>query len=281
MRARWIVVAVVVVLAVAVGVFAVVRMGGTEESPAYVALGDSYAAGTGTSEGDDEDNPCRRSDEAHPHLLAAASAVELDFVACSGATTADLLAEQVPAVGADTRMVTVTIGGNDVGFTRALRVCALTPESTECTGQVAEAEAVLAALPDTIATVIAAVRERAPEARIHVTGYPLLVGAGVADGSATCRIATFDVPAELAAATVSVNTGLNAAIAAGVAAAGDEDAVFVDVVGIFEGHDLCAADPWINGVVASGGSASVNSFHLNAAGERAYAEAITAAGFGG
>lgn len=277
---RWALV-VAAVAAVAIVVVAVLQLT-TAASAAYVALGDSYASGAGTSAGSAEENECRRSDEAHPNLLAAEveALADLDFVACSGATTADLLAEQLPAVGADTQVVTMTIGGNDVGLTRSLRVCALTPESTDCTGAVAAAQDVIGELPAAIAGVIGQVRERAPEARVFVTAYPVLVGADVVAGTAACMIAGFDVPPELAEVSDAINAALNAAVAAGVEEAEDANTVFVDVAPAFVGHDLCAAAPWINGVVLSGGSASVNSFHLNAAGERAYADALLEAGIG-
>ncbi|MDX5319264.1 MAG: SGNH/GDSL hydrolase family protein [Actinomycetes bacterium] len=279
---RWALVAAAVVT-VAIAVVAVLQFTSGPASAAYVALGDSYASGAGTSSGTAEENECRRSDAAHPNLLAAEveALADLDFVACSGATTEDLLAEQLPAVGAGTQVVTMTIGGNDVGLTRSLRVCALTPESTDCTGAVAGAQDVIGQLPARIADVIGQVRERAPEARVFVTAYPVLVGADVVAGTAACTIAGFDVPPEVAQVSDAINNSLNEAVAAGVEQAGDPDAVFVDVAPAFEGHDLCAADPWINGVVLSGGSASVNSFHLNAAGERAYADALLAAGIGG
>ena len=127
---------------------------------------------------------------------------------------------------------------------------------------------------------IGQVRERAPEARVFVTAYPVLVGADVVAGTAACTIAGFDVPPELAEVSDAINAALNAAVAAGVEEAEDANTVFVDVAPAFVGHDLCAAAPWINGVVLSGGSASVNSFHLNAAGERAYADALLEAGIG-
>lgn len=278
---RWALVA-VAVIAIAAVVVAVPQLR-TPVAAAYVALGDSYASGAGTSEGSAEENECRRSDEAHPALLAAevANLADLDLVACSGATTTDLLAEQLPSVGDGTRVVTMTIGGNDVGLTRSLRVCALTPESTDCTGAVAGAQEVIGELPQRIADVIAKVRERAPEARVYVTAYPIFVGPDVVAGTAACTIAGFDVPTELALVSDAINASLNAAIAEGVEAASDPNAVFVDVAPAFVGHDLCAPEPWINGVVLSGGSASVNSFHLNAAGERAYADALLAAGIGG
>lgn len=276
---RWVAL-LVAVAAVAAVVVAVLQLRPGPMSAGYVALGDSYASGAGTSVGSAEENECRRSDEAYPNLLAAEdeALADLDFVACSGATTEDLLAEQLPAVGADTRVVTMTIGGNDVGLTRSLRVCALTPESTDCTGAVEAAQDVIGALPAKIAGVIGQVRERAPDARVYVTAYPVLVGAEVVAGTRACQISTFDVPPELAQVSDAINASLNGAVAAGVVAAGDADAVFVDVAPAFEGHDLCADQPWINGVVVSGGSASVSSFHLNAAGERAYAEALLAAG---
>jgi GDSL-like lipase/acylhydrolase family protein len=91
--------------------------------PRYIALGDSYASGQGT--GAYQDRACFRSDASHPHLLAAAQGMTESFtdVTCGGAELADLtqanpvgVRPQLAALlGSAPEMVTLTIGGNDLG----------------------------------------------------------------------------------------------------------------------------------------------------------------------
>ena len=102
----------------------------------YVALGDSYQAGQGAYNYDPATdikgtNECHRSANAYPNNLVNTSFVKLtlDFRACSGAKISDMLVAnaqgrppwndgiaQVNALGIDTRLVTVGIVGNDLGF---------------------------------------------------------------------------------------------------------------------------------------------------------------------
>lgn len=94
----------------------------------YVALGSSYASGPGIEPM--EDRGCMRSAGNYPHRLAAGLGLELVDATCAGATTADVLlgrqqqvpgggtvaAPQVDSVTPDTTLVTVSIGGNDLGL---------------------------------------------------------------------------------------------------------------------------------------------------------------------
>ena len=88
----------------------------------YVAMGDSYASGLGA--GNLSGGSCDRSSGAADQLWANAhSPASFAFVACAGATTADIINSQVSALSSSTTLVSVTIGGNDVlgwyGDTRA------------------------------------------------------------------------------------------------------------------------------------------------------------------
>ncbi|MDH3039159.1 GDSL-type esterase/lipase family protein [Streptomyces sp. TRM75561] len=89
----------------------------------YVALGDSYVSAPGVP--DEIDAACARSSGNYPHLLAGKIKAQLTDVSCAGATTADLAAPQgtapaqFTALNRKTDLVTVTIGGNDIGFTRS------------------------------------------------------------------------------------------------------------------------------------------------------------------
>ena len=90
----------------------------------YVALGDSYSSGTGTRDYS-LNSGCQRGPYAYPYLIKQHRPnTTLNFVACSGAKTGDVLANQVSAVNSSTNIVTITIGGNDAGFSDVITECA-------------------------------------------------------------------------------------------------------------------------------------------------------------
>src|SRR5215213_4844548 len=101
-------------------------------APSYVALGDSYSSGTGTRSYLADGTSCQRSTYAYPSLIAAARGYTLNFRACSGARIADVTATQLPAVTAVTSFVTVSVGGNDAGFSDVLTTCALPWWAANC-----------------------------------------------------------------------------------------------------------------------------------------------------
>jgi lysophospholipase L1-like esterase len=90
----------------------------------YVALGSSMAAGPGIRPSADG-APFRagRSARNYPHLVAKKLGINLVDVTYSGATTANVVTDsqhgappQVEALDGSEDLVTVTIGGNDVGY---------------------------------------------------------------------------------------------------------------------------------------------------------------------
>lgn len=104
----------------------------------YVALGDSYSSGEGNppflSGTDQPGDYCHRSDAAYPEVLAGMLGAQLKFYACSGATTANITTTRQypgeptfqlgePGVDATAGLVTLTIGGNDAGFSAVLKTC--------------------------------------------------------------------------------------------------------------------------------------------------------------
>src|SRR5689334_20638253 len=92
--------------------------------PSYVALGDSYSSGVGTRSYLADGTSCQRSVYAFPSLIAAARGYALNFRACSGAKVSDVTANQLSALSASTAYVTISVGGNDAGFTSVLTTCA-------------------------------------------------------------------------------------------------------------------------------------------------------------
>jgi lysophospholipase L1-like esterase len=227
--------------------------GGTTELE-YAAVGDSFAAGTGASPY--IETSCYTSTKSYPKLLDADANLRLvAFPACSGASTSTVKSSQVPAIPVTAARVTLTAGGNDVGFASIMTNCFLLLNSS-CESRIINAETLVAdgTVATNIATTVQAITARAPGARVVVTGYPLL----------------FHEPSSYRWAQ-RVNQGtvqLNAAIKSAAEANG---AVFVDVTAPFAGHGIGSSSPWING-----GGFSAGAFHPNATGYAAYATALRA-----
>ncbi|MDQ0797661.1 SGNH/GDSL hydrolase family protein [Streptomyces sp. B1I3] len=222
----------------------------------YVALGDSYASGTGA--GDYSDALCTRSRNAYPALWAAAGEpASFTFAACGGAQIPDVLSDQVDELDADTTLVSLSIGGNDSGFASTMLSCRYSTLAA-CERALSEAgEYVVNELPDELDSLYATVRARAPHAQVVVMGYPhLYKEGGLCIGGLT------------SAKRTAVNQGsdlLNETIAERAEAAGFP---FVDGRTAFAGHEICTADEWISG----------STVHPTAEGhESGYLPALTAA----
>lgn len=154
----------------------------------YVALGSSMAAGPGIRPGA-PGAPCGsgRSARNYPHLVAEQLGLDLVDVTFSGATTAHLLTErrcgappQVEALDGSETLVTITIGGNDVGYVPLLmaatlpRVARLWPGIATLLNRDAR-ERALTGLGDALTAVGSAVRDRAPRARVLFVDYLTLL----------------------------------------------------------------------------------------------------------
>jgi lysophospholipase L1-like esterase len=163
----------------------------------YVAIGSSYAAGAGIRPV--INRGAFRSGRNYPHQVAAALSLELTDVTCSGATTDNILRTpqrtltgtlppQVSAVTPDTRLVTITAGGNDAGYIGALtrvslanlaerHLPGLRPHSARLAAWAGEIPEPSRFVPvaDALTRVVADVRSRAPEARVVLVDYPVVV----------------------------------------------------------------------------------------------------------
>src|SRR5688500_13684864 len=142
-------------------------------APVYVALGDSYASGTGTRSYISDGTDCQRSTKAYPSLIAAARGYALNFRACSGARVADVTNTQLSALTTATTYVTISVGGNDAGFADVLTTCAQPGWMSNCNGAINTAQAYINnTLPTQLSNLYAAIRARAPYAKVVVVGYP-------------------------------------------------------------------------------------------------------------
>ncbi|WP_300017815.1 SGNH/GDSL hydrolase family protein [Pseudonocardia sp.] len=250
----------------------------------YVALGDSYAAGpliplqTGLPPG------CLRSTRNYPALVAGnAGATRFDDVSCSGATTDDLFAPQATGAGTnppqldaldeDVDAVTLSIGGNDIGFAGIVAECAARsprkPLGAACrefftAGGEDELAARIEGTAPKIAAALGAIEDRAPEADVLLVGYPAILP----EGRGCFPVVPFssgDV-----AYLRDTEKALNAMLAEEAEAAGVE---YVDTYTPFIGHDICRlpGTKWIEGLVPTAPAAPV---HPNALGMRAMAQAV-------
>lgn len=229
----------------------------------YVALGDSYSSGLGTR--GSSAAPCRRSAVAFPVAVAAARpGTDLVHVACAGATVADVRDRQLDALTPDTTLVTLTVGGNDAGFTSVLTRCALPTWVARCGPPVRRARAIVEReLPARLDGLYRELRRRAPAARVVVAGYPRLFN------GLDCGPFTFfsrdDQRLLDGASDLLRSTLRRRARSVGFA--------FADVTPAFRGHAVCDAEEWLNGLSRP----LRESFHPNAAGHaRGYAPAVLA-----
>jgi len=217
----------------------------------YVALGDSYSSGVGAGS---ESGSCDRSPNAYPALWAAAnSPASFTFAACSGAKTSDVISSQLSSLSSSTTLVSMTIGGNDVGFSSIIETCVL--ESTSSCEQAVSAADQYASttLPGLLDTTLADIRSHAPGAKIIVLDYPdfydlsvpICLGLSSADHQA-------------------LDNGINdldGVIQTAAAANGD---TFADVRAQFSGHELCDGSGWLHSITLP----ISNSYHPTATGQK-------------
>ena len=284
---------VLVVLLVGLGSFAAAPTPAQEAGPndQYVALGDSFTAGPLIPIQQPDPYGCLRSDQNYAHLVAPALGLpRFRDVSCSGADTDDMTQAQgvwpgpnppqFDALDAETTVVTVGIGGNDIGFTEIATSCAsLLPFGSPCRDEyvvngVDEISRRIAEAAPKVAAVLQGIHERSPAATVYVVNYlpifpegPLLPGAP--EGCwPQMPMAWNDVPYLRAK-----QKELNGMLATQAAANG---AVLVDAYTAGIGHDACQAplQRWVEPVVPASLAAPV---HPNLAGMHGTANALRAA----
>ena len=282
------------------------------EPASYTALGDSYASGEGAAPdtylpGTSVPDPAtagRSSTGCHRSLTSWAFRVQtrlgapaLTFVACSGATIADLTAPndqfaalgeveppQIESVTAATTVATLSIGGNDADYERVLRACAYRPEDTAGAGcrragspARRMAAAGLRGLDARLAEAYVAVASRmAPGGRLVVVGYPRLFADGgrgyrpdpAVGGAPACRLGVTPLrtPVRVTHADArflnDVVGGLNAAVRAGVG----EAATRLRAAGAGQTVAFVASDPAFRGHRLCNASPWINGVQLTALG---------------
>jgi lysophospholipase L1-like esterase len=257
---------------------------GSASGADWVGLGDSYAAGPLIPNQQLDPLGCLRSDHNFAHLAAAQLGQSLRDVSCSGATTDDMTHSQdvspgtnppqFDALSADTRTVTLQIGGNDIGFTEIIENCAsVSPFGHPCQDQYVvnghdEIAARIAATAPKVTAVIQGIHARAPQARVFVVNYAAILPETGRGCWPTVPLAWADVPY-----LRGVEKALNAMLAQQAAANG---ATIVDDYTASIGHDACklSSTKWVEPLIPTHAAAP---FHPNARGEAGIAGVVAAA----
>ncbi|MFJ7078554.1 SGNH/GDSL hydrolase family protein [Streptomyces sp. NPDC098781] len=239
-------------------------------TPNYVALGDSFASGAGLPE--KRDKTCDRTVGSHPALLASSLNATFKDATCSGATTRSIWNHQgtkppqAQALSKGTRLVTLTIGGNDIGFTEVLTRCVTSsfsdPSGSPCkkyftAGGSDQLANRINKVESRIGSVLTDVRRRSPNAKVIVVGYPSLFP----DSGVGCR----EVPIAKGdfAYLRDTTKRLNAVLQRQAAGHG---VTYADTYTPTIGHDMCQPQErrWIEPLKPAGGALPA---HPNATGQ--------------
>ncbi len=196
----------------------------------YAALGDSYSSGVGAGSYGSSGS-CYRSSNAYGQLWANAhSGTSFTFLACSGAKTGDVI-NQVNSLPSTATLVTVTVGGNDAGFSDVIQTCTLGSDS-DCTNRVNTAKTyVNNTLPPLLTNTYNAIKAKAPGARLVVLSYPRFY---TVPGS--CWVGLSDTK------RTAINSGADTLASVIQSRAASAGATFVDVRPSFVGHNICSSN---------------------------------------
>jgi len=221
----------------------------------YVALGDSYASGLGAGSYISDGTSCSRSTNAAAYLWKNAnSPASFTFAACSGATTSDVLNNQLGSLNTGTTLVSLIIGGNDVGFSSTMEDCVIWGTST-CVSDINADEAKAnSVLPGRYDNLLQTIKARAPYAKVVFMDYPDFYDlnySGVCLGiSDTSR--------------AKIDEGINVLDSLIQQAASRNGVTYADARPIWVGHELCDSAGWLNSVDWSNFG---DSYHPTATGQ--------------
>ncbi|HWM20003.1 MAG TPA: SGNH/GDSL hydrolase family protein [Ilumatobacteraceae bacterium] len=276
----------------------------------YAALGDSYSAGVGTQHQrtDKAQDPCYRSGTAYPFVIAnrlfeledaGGQPVDFTFAACGGADIRHVRSNgqfqwssawaltptpdrpQIDSVPANADLITIGIGGNDVGFSGIGSYCFAV---ADCQSKLSSAglgidpiARLVDALEDDLVDTYIALRLRAPHATIVAIGYPTLLSNYSNGKRFSCATGYSQIEKDEVGWIQGLNTRLNGAISRAAATAGIR---FFDLAAHESGgesHGMCGSPAYINLPQLTGGDTD-NALHPTAAGHAAYGQAILDAG---
>lgn len=244
--------------------------------PQYVALGSSFAAGAGLG-ALQSGSPlvCARSVNGYPQQLARRLQVPIVDMSCGGATARHVLqggqffqGSQLRVVDRRTRLVTITVGGNDIGYVGDLSMLAARHTNTAFGwlvrhlwgGPKAPAARDFATLKHELVAIARTIHQRSPGARVVLVSYP-----AVLPPTGTCdRLGLSNAEANL------MREVAHRLALATQAAAKRGGAIFVDMNSIGAAHSACSDDPWTRGWT----NGDIAPFHPSLRGAEATADAL-------
>ena len=229
-------------------------------------MGSSYAAGAGIGPKQDGSPPrCDRSINNYASLLAEAARLALKDVSCGGATTAHILGPwnelpaQIDAVSRATSLVTITIGGNDLGYVGTLFngscLAGVTGFGGPCRSVPRPSEADYQKLEAGLIQIANEVHHRAPDAKVIFVQYVTLLGTDM------CPKTTIS-PEEAKAARIIASR--LAELTRRAAKTGGAELLPADLLS--RSHAVCASEPWSNGFYQNYPQSIGAPWHPNAAG---------------
>jgi lysophospholipase L1-like esterase len=274
----------------------------------YVALGDSFSAGEGVSPFDPGTdirgtNMCHRSARSYPYTVVRGRALALTHKACSGAIIPDFYQPntngnqgeqpQLDHLDANTRLVTLSIGGNDVGFSYVLKECMNPFQLAQCFNIPEVVERINLSLDDlrnghpercitlegyppicnpaapSLQGLYRDIAERAPNAQIVVANYPSLF---IRHPKKDCGLLTKDEVLWLNDQGLRLDKVITQQVSA--AAKAGVKVRLANAYSTFGDHGRCTKDPWILGIEVEWFGIKQTSFHPTEKGQDAYARAI-------
>ena len=282
------------IIAIVVPLLAALGLTACEPPDSYVALGDSYTAGPGITPQDTSILGCLRSDANYPNLIAPDLGLPaFRDVSCSGAETEDMFATQdvdpnpdnppqLNALNGNTQVVTLGIGGNDIGFSSIAQTCVELAfrarfQGSPCkdhftAGGTDQLAARIAGMAPDLSRVIDAIQSRSPEAEVFVRGYPAILPETTTLFE-LCQPTMPIAKGDVAYLRDDVQKRLNATIRDVAVAQGE---VYVDMYTPSIGHDACKAPTvrWVEPLVPASDAAPV---HPNRLGMEGMAEVMRSA----
>ena len=208
----------------------------------------------------EESGECSRSPDAFGPKIAAAKGYTLSFQACSGAKTPEVNEKQLGTLSSTTSLVTITIGGNDSGFSNVMVNCAL--YYFTCGSAISEAnEFIKNKLPGLLETTYKDIRAKATTAKVVVLAYPKLF----TKEGATCNVNFLTSGNEK-----KMNESAEKLDAVIKVRAEAMKFTFVNPTGPFESHEVCSSSEWLNGQ----SNPLSESYHPDVAGQAEFTSLI-------
>ena len=241
--------------------------GKPETGAQYVNMGSSFAAGPGIKSVKPGSVPrCQQSTANYASLLADSLHLTLEDRSCGGAQSIHLLEAwkelppQIDAVNSSTRLVTITVGGNDLNYVRNLFAASCVEKegftyqgkTYPCFPEVAVGEEVYTQLKSNLVKIAKQITSRAPQAKIIFIQYVTLIPEKLCK-AIPLTTEEAERMRHLAGRLAKITTS----------AARETGALVLNTDTLSAGHTACDRDPWSIGAHISTGNDEGRPWHPN------------------